>query len=354
MATPAVLVDAPDLERFGVEVLTRLDVPRDDALDTIRAMLRADLRGVHTHGMMLLPIYVPRVRQGGINPRPNVRVIREQGAVALLDDDHGFGHVGATRAMRLAMERAARHGIGAAGVRSANHYGAASAYALLALERGQIGISSCNSAPCMAPTGGASAVLGNNPLAVAIPAGAHPPIVLDMATSTVAGYKIFMAARRGEKIPLGWALDRDGRTTDDPNAAWSGMLTPVGGVKGYGLAVVLEALDALLTGAAFGVDVPWAEPHQSEQLGFFFLAIDVAAFMPLAEFTARVDAFADQIKASRLAPGSSGVFLPGELEHALQQERLERGIPFEGFVWDTLTALAAELRVAPPSTRPAA
>ena len=353
MSAPAATatVDARDLEQFGIEALTKLGVPEADARDTVAAMMLADLRGVHTHGMMLLPVYVPRIQQGGINPRPDVRVVQQRGAVAVLDADRGLGHVAASRAMRLAMDRAAEYGIGAMGVRNANHYGAASSYALMAIERGMIGLSTCNTVIAMPATGGASPVIGNNPLAVAVPGGQRPPIVLDMATSTVAGYKLFIAMQRGEKIPLGWALDKDGNPTDDPKLGWDGMLTPIGGVKGYGLAVILEVLNGLLTGALFGTDLPWAKDHQSENLGFFFLAIDVAAFMPRDQFAARVDAFAEQIKASKLAPDSPGVFLPGELEWAKYQERRERGIPFEGFVWDRLTTVASELGVPLPARR---
>jgi len=351
MSIPQIALDAADLERFGAEAYARAGVPEEDARIAAGCLVRADLRGVHTHGNHLLPWYVARLRQGGLNPRPAMRVVRESDALLLLDADAAIGHLAATRAMERAIERARRMGVGAVGVRNANHLGAASMYAMMALEHGQIGLASSNTVSALPPSGGLTPSVGNNPLSVAVPAGRYPPIVLDMATSTVAGLKLILAARRGEKIPLGWALDKLGNPTDDPNA-WleGGTLTPFGGVKGYGLALVLEVLDAVLTGAGFGRDLPASENDftQPERVGFFLLAVDVAAFLPLEQFTRRVDAFVEQLKGAKPAPGSAGVLLPGEIEHGLREARLRTGIPFEPRIVGELNHLADDLGIRRP------
>jgi LDH2 family malate/lactate/ureidoglycolate dehydrogenase len=349
LARPNVLVRPADLERFCGDVLAQVGLAREDAACAATAMVEADLRGVHTHGAALLPSYVSKLRANGINPRPRVRTLRETASTVLQDGDHGLGHVLASRAMVLAMERAAVTGIAAVGVRNASHFGAAASYSMLALRRQQIGIASCNTVACMPPPGGVAPRLGNNPISVAVPAGRHAPIVLDMALSTVAWGKIAQAARRGEKIPLGWALDLNGNPTTDPMEGMRGLLIPAGGVKGYGLAVVVEALAGVLTGARFGTDVPHPDQvDHPEMIGFFLAAVDVRAFTPLDTFIGRVDALVDQIKSATPAPEATGIFLPGELEHFTKERHLEHGIALDSDIWEDLRALAASVAVAPP------
>jgi LDH2 family malate/lactate/ureidoglycolate dehydrogenase len=348
-AVSHVVVRSAELQRFCADVFVRVGVTPADATIAATVIVEADLRGVHTRGTVLLPSYVSKLRAGGINPRPRPHTVRETTSTVLVDGDHGLGHVLAGHAMALAMARAAATGIAAVGVRNASHFGAAASYSMLAVQSRQIGIAMCNTVACMPPNGGLSPVIGNNPISVAVPAGQYPPIVLDMALSTVAWGKIAQAARRGEKIPFGWALDRSGVPTNDPIAGMQGLLLPMGGVKGFGLAVVVEALAGVLTGAGFGSDIPLPDqPDRPELVGFFLAAIDIAAFMPVDEFTARVDALASQVKAATPLPDGPGIFLPGELEHLTRQRQLTEGILLDSLIWQDLGALAKALALALP------
>lgn len=229
---PPVLVRAVELERFCTDVLTQHGVLLDDAIIAARAIVEADLRGVHTHGTMLLPSYASKLRSGGINPRPETRTLRETASTVVLDAGNGFGHVIATRAMELAMDRAATAGIAAVGVRNASHFGAAASYSMLAPHRGQIGVATCNTVACMPPTGGLSPRLGNNPISVAVPTRRYPPIVLDMALSTVARGKARTRSAPGRKdtVRLGAGSQRQAHRR--PHRGNAGAIDPSGRSEG--------------------------------------------------------------------------------------------------------------------------
>jgi LDH2 family malate/lactate/ureidoglycolate dehydrogenase len=265
----------------------------------------------------------------------------DAGPRALVDGDGGMGQVAADRAMRLAVELAEEHGIGAVGLRNSRHCGAMAYWAIQALAADCIGFATTNAGLNMAPTGGRDRIVGNNPLAIAVPTNRPWPMVLDMATSVVAGGKLDVAAIRGQKIPLGWATDAEGRPTDDPVVARKGLLLPVGGPKGYGLAVMLDVLAGVLTGARFGGGLG---PSGSGQ---FFLAIQVAGFLPVSEFKARMDEVIDQIHTSTLAPGAERIFVPGEIEYEQSQRRRQTGLPLEAPIVQSLDQLAHEVGATP-------
>jgi LDH2 family malate/lactate/ureidoglycolate dehydrogenase len=299
------------------------------------SLVQADLRGVSSHGVQRVPGYVAGLRKGSINPRPSLAVVVDEGSRAVVDGDNGMGQVGANRAMGLAVERSREHGIGAVGIRRSMHCGAMAYWALQSVAVDCIGIATTNAGLNMAPTGGRDRIVGNNPIAIAVPTNREWPMVLDMATSVVAGGKLDMAAIRGQKIPYGWATDRDGVPTDDPAVARKGLLLPVGGPKGYGLALMLDVLAGVLTGARFGGGLG---PDGSGQ---FFISLKVDGFMPVAEFKQRMDDVIDQIHGSALAEGNTRIFVPGEIEDLTARERTIRGIPLERAIVRDLNGLLA-------------
>jgi LDH2 family malate/lactate/ureidoglycolate dehydrogenase len=241
----------------------------------------------------------------------------------LLDADMGLGHVVVCRAMELAIRRAREYGTGTVVVRRAGHCGALAYYTQLAANSGCLGYAATNGGPSMIPPGGREKVCGLNPLSWAAPTSRPWSINLDMATSVVAGSKLLMAKERGEQIPLGWALDPDGNPTTDPELGFRGGLLPLGGPKGYGLSVMLDVMTGVLSGGRFGVGLGASGSAE------FLQAIDIEHFMPLAEFRARTEELIAQIKGSALAPGSKGIFFPGEIEHNLKEERLANGLPLD-------------------------
>jgi LDH2 family malate/lactate/ureidoglycolate dehydrogenase len=340
------LVQAEPLKRYVVAVAERLGLPAGDAAVVAETLVEADLRGVHTHGVNALTGYARRLRGGGANPRPNVRVVRESAAVAVVDGDAGLGQVVAHFAMARAIERARQSGIGAVAAGNSSHFGAAAYYAAMALDHGMIGFATTSAGNRIAPIGGRTPVVGNNPLAWAIPAGRERSILLDMAQSVVAAGKLGMAARKGERIPLGWALDREGRPTDDPAAGAAGLLVPIGGPKGFGLAVVMDVLSGALAGAALGRDL--ARTHQADRpsrLGHFFMAIDVGQFQPIEEFRDRIDRMIADVHAAEPSEPGTRLYLPGEIEWLAKEERLVRGIPLLTSIVDDLRRLAGELEL---------
>lgn len=261
-------------------------------------MLYADLRGIDSHGVSTLTLYDEFRRSGKLTLRPQVRVVRETPVTALLDGDGGLGHLPSQRAMRLAIEKAAKCGVGVVSVRNSNHFGAAGAYAMMAPERGLIGFVTCATwRPGIVPTFGADAMLGTNPIAFAAPGKAGPPFCLDMATSTVAFNKVKLAAWHGKELRPGWAMDADGQPLTDAAAAVKSIrLTPLGGLpemsshKGYGLATMVEVLSTTLSGSFFAATRPQEHPDAPRHnVGHFFLALDPKAFTDEGEFESGLD-----------------------------------------------------------------
>jgi LDH2 family malate/lactate/ureidoglycolate dehydrogenase len=312
-------------------MLCAVGVSETDAATVATALVDADRSGISSHGTLLAPLYVDRILHGSVAADATPTVVRDLGAIVVLDAKHSLGHTSADAAMALAVEKAKQFGIGAVTVRHAFHFGAADRYVESAANAGLIGIAASNTRPLMPAPGGARAVIGNNPLAIGIPRGdpgaVADPIIVDLAMSEVALGKIRVAASAGERIPEGWATDSLGETTTDPVEAIAGMLLPMGGPKGYGLAIVVEMLTGVLGGGAFGPDVKglYADPAIPYDCSFFFLAIDPSFFdadspadsadspdSPAKSFAGRADALARWIESSPTAPGIDRVFLPGQ------------------------------------------
>ncbi len=346
-------VRAEDLQRFVAAVLDRSGVPPADAALIAEAMVEADLRGIHSHGAHFLPPYSHGLRNGELNPRPRVRRVGGRGAVAVLDGDNGLGHVVAAKAIDLAVELAGEHGIGAVAARSSNHFGIAAFYAMRALRQGLIGMITTNGPAVLAPWGGASVTLCNNPVAWAIPADRHGQVVLDMACSVAAREKVRLAARLGEALPEGWGADATGTPTRSPQDVLDGgFLLPIGGPKGYGLALVHEILAGLLPGAVWSVDVSRRllgslDMHDRWGNGHFALALDPEAFAANGQFRRQVDRLVDTLKSAKRAPGVDEILVPGEIEDRKRTDALSAGIRMPASIVDELNALAGELRLNP-------
>lgn len=321
------------------------------------SLVSADMRGVTSHGSMLVPMYVERLQKNSVSTRSDAEVVVDHGAIAVLDAQHAFGQLSGDQAMAMAVRKARVHGIGAVAVRNAFHFGGAFRFVQAVADQGCIGIAASNTRPLMPAPGGAVAVVGNNPVAVGVPVTQGPPIVLDMALSEAALGKIRLAAQEGREIPATWATDAEGTPTTDPAAALAGLLLPMAGHKGYGLALVVDLLTGVLSGGGFGNDVKglYADTTQPNNCAHFFLALDIAAFADVEEFRARASRLSADVLASPTAPGVERTLLPGQLEAERYAAAERDGVLLDASVLEALlsTARSLGLDVAHPSPAPA-
>jgi LDH2 family malate/lactate/ureidoglycolate dehydrogenase len=337
------------LEAFVVHCFTALGVPDTDARQVAGLMVEADLLGHDTHGVFRLRQYVNRLKGGGCNARAQVKLLRETAATALVDGDDGLGHLAMHRATELAIEKARTAGIGWVGVRRGNHAGPAALYVRPQAAAGMIGIAAAvGSANHVAPYGGTDLLLGTNPIAVAAPSGGAAPFVLDMATTVAAVGKIKVLAQRGELMPEGWMVGRDGRPLTDPNRRDEGFLLPIGGPKGYGLSLAIGLLAGVLNGAAFGSDVVdfTNDTTSPTNTGQFVAAIDIAAFGDLDAFTATASRVFAELRASPPLPGHDPVRIPGDGRNEARARRLARGLELHPNLRRELDKIAGELGIA--------
>ena len=343
------LVQIEDLRHCLIAAFERLELPRKDAEQVAEVLLDSQLRGHESHGVHLLGFLADAYRSG-MNPQPRIRVLRETEGALLLDGDRSHV-VGAVRAMRWCIERAReRKGMAVAGVRNSQLI-VPGFYARMAAEAGLIGFVCANAIPMVAPPGGRTPTFGTNPFAYAIPAGRYPPVVLDVATTTGAAFKVRLAAQQGRPVPEGMILDREGHPTTDPNEfIQGGLMAPLGSPaaphKGFGLALVFDALAGVLTGAPFARELP-SEPATAGNT--FCWALDVETFLPREEFLARMEAQINQVKAGERLAGVDELFVPGERSHRRYQGLTTRGtVPLTATTWEALTKACASLSIAPP------
>jgi LDH2 family malate/lactate/ureidoglycolate dehydrogenase len=326
------------------DILTAVKVPDGEARLVAAALATAEARGMASHGVIRLPVYADRIRRGGIKPGHSGIVLKETASTLLLDGEDGLGAVLAARGMTEAVARAQSTGVGMVGIRRSNHFGEAGYFVRSAVEAGMIGLLTTNGSPNMPPWGGTDKLFGTLPLAVGIPAGRHPAVVLDIALGVVSKGKILVAARGGAKIPLGWGVDSTGAVTDDPNKVLDGGWTqPIGGHKGSGMIMVLEVLTGILTGSGIvdAIGDLYEDPERPQNLGHFAAAIDIGSFIPLESFKQGVDHLIDLVKASPLAPGHDEILVPGEREHRLELKAKETGIHLDQETRRQLRDLAA-------------
>jgi uncharacterized oxidoreductase len=335
-------VPAERLHRIGVALLVAAGAPPNEAEIVMRHSIDANLAGHDSHGIIQIPTYIDRIQVGHIVPGVPWKIVQESPTTTVIDGFWGFGYVVSEYAMQLTIDKARQASVAATTVFRQGHIGRLASYSLMAAQADMIGLITADSgraAKQVAPFGGRDARLGTNPLSIAVPSNLDGPLFLDMATSAVAAGKISLAVSRGETIPVGWIVDRDGQPTTDPNQLKAGgALLPLGGNEGYkgsGLAAIVEILCGLLTGLGFGQD-----PTGRHNDGCFMAVFNVAAFRPLAEFKQEVTDFARYLKATPPSAGSSGVFYPGEIEYVREQERRQSGIEVETATWQKLQSLA--------------
>jgi len=352
---PAAATDMPRVEASGLaafvqRALAAAGLPARDAAQVAELMVEADLRGSDTHGVIRLPLYVRRLEAGGINKQPSIRLVQDKPSAGLVDGDNGMGHLVMRFVAQTAIEKARRTGVGWVGARMSNHAGPAALYAMMPLAHDMIGVylavGSNNHLP---PWGARENLLGTNPIAVAIPASREPPVVLDMAPTVAAFGKVRLKAQRGEEMPVGWMIDRDGKPLTDARRADEGFLLPIGDYKGYGLSLIIGLLAGTLNGAAFGKDVIdfVKEPGKTANTGHAVVALSIAAFAPVEAFKHQVDVAVRTMRAAERLPGIERIWLPGERSNRTRLERAKSGVPMPKPLRESLDATARDLGIAP-------
>jgi LDH2 family malate/lactate/ureidoglycolate dehydrogenase len=331
------------LEAFARTALTAQGAPEAAAATVATVLVRTEARGVTSHGVRLLPGYLRQLAAGGVRAGAEVRVDDGGGVSAVVDGGSGFGMVVATRATEVAIEKASANGMALVVARASNHLGASGHYALQCAEAGLIGLVFTNAPPVMKVTGSRGAVLGNNPIAYGIPRSGAFPIVFDVALSVAAGGRVRLAAELGETVPEGWFVDADGRPSRDPKEYLrGGALVPLADHKGYGLALLVECLAGVLSGAATGSDIGnWArDPATPTDTGHAFLVIKPDLFT--GSFGPRLDHLTEAVTGAPRADGVDRILLPGELEFGREQRAREHGIPLAAATWDSLLDVAPD------------
>ena len=337
-------ISSASAEAFATAILISYKVPADRADLIASALVLADLRGVDTHGINRLAGYVARIDAGVLQPAPELAFATKTPVMALLDAKNTFGFVAGTLAVDKCIEMATTYGIGMVAVRHSNHYGMGATYVLRAVQRGFACFAYTNASKAMPPWGGAEALLGTSPFAVGVPGGKEGDFVLDMSPCVAARGKIRKAARRGESIPEGYALDRDGRPTTDPTAALDGVVLPIGGPKGSGLAMMMDIFSGVMSGSAFagGVNDQYKNLEEPQNVGHWFLVFRPEVFLDggMEEFRQRMDILLHTVKESKKANGFEKIYISGETESRMEERRRAEGIPFARTEIDTMHELA--------------
>jgi LDH2 family malate/lactate/ureidoglycolate dehydrogenase len=348
--TATIRVSQEKLEKFIYEAFLKTGMPEADARTMGALMAEADLQGSDGHGVIRMVPYITRFKGGGVNLTPNIRVVKEKAAMALIDGDNGMGHLVMKQATELAIKKAKTAGVAWVGSVHSNHAGPASLYARMPLAHDMIGLYfAVGNANHLPPWGGLSMLLSTNPIACAIPAMHEAPVILDMATTVTSYGKVKAKRQRGEMMPEGWMINRDGTPLLDPQHADDGLLLPIGGYKGYGLALIVGLLAGTLQGAAMGKDVVDFNKDSvtPTNTGQAILVINLEAFGEVSVFKSAVDTLVQDIRASERLPGVDRVWLPGEQSHARRQAYGEHGIPVANALVTELEALAQDLGVEP-------
>ncbi len=350
----AILFSPQHLREFTTRVFEYFEIPHEDAVLAADVLAYSDEHGIDSHGVARLKTYVDLLKIKRINPRPEIKIIREKASVATIDGDNGLGLVVGPKCMEIAMQKAKECGSGWISVCHTNHYGAAGYYPVMALKEDMIGLSMTNTTKGVAPFLGAEKMLGTNPIAIAFPGFKEPPILIDFASSAVSYGKIEIAKRKGEKVPTGWCIDKDGYPTNDPaDMMEGGALLPLGsdqngsGHKGYCLASMVDILSAVLSGANWGpfatpfaIHVAPAAREVGKGIGHFFGAFDIEGFRDKTEFKKEIDEWIRTMRSTKPQPGIEEVLIPGDPERRAYQKRIREGIPLHTEVVASLEAIA--------------
>jgi LDH2 family malate/lactate/ureidoglycolate dehydrogenase len=349
-ATGSQRVTPTQLETFIASAFAAVGISAAEAQSIAQLMARADVNGSEGHGVFRLPQYIRRIKGGAVNIKPNIRVEREAAGMALVNGDNGMGHLVMRFATEKAIAKAKTAGVAWVGAKWSNHAGPASLYASMPVAHNMIGlylaVGNANHLPAW---GGLDMLLSTNPIAIALPGEQEASVILDMATTVAAYGKVKTKAQRGEMMPEGWMMDRQGKPLTDPTRANEGFLLPIGGYKGYGLALMFGLLAGTLNGAAMGRDVVDfnADDVTPTNTGHCIVAINIEAFQPVAEFKQSVDALVRDLRNSERLPGVDHIHIPGEGSHAARADRVKNGVPMPPSLMAALDTLAAELGIAP-------
>ena len=351
------LISFADLKSFCKQVYQRVGVPDDEADIVADLLVRADLRGVETHGVTRLPIYIQRLQKGYVRAECKMTIVREKGATAFIEAHGSMGHVVSYKAMEMAIQKAMEFGMGWVSVKDSGHFGVAGLFPMMALEKDFIGYVVTNSAPMVAPYGGRERILGNNPLSFAFPADRYPAIVLDMSISVVSSGKLILCRKKGEKIPLGWAYDKNGLPTEDPYEGYEGggSLAAIGEYKGYGMILAHEMLTSVLTGGKWTQYIK--SLYEEDKTGIqgtchSFMAINPDCFIGREKFKKDMDQYIQTIKESRKAKNATEILMPGEPECRTETKRLKEGIPLAPNTVKELIALGESFGISLPIMNP--
>lgn len=342
-----VLIQKNELERFVQRIFSKVGLDEAQAQTIARHLVLANLRGIDSHGVTRVGIYSKRIELGLTNKESEVQLERETASSALVDARNTSGIVAATTGIKLAVQKAKATGVGVVGIKNSNHCGMLADYTQYAAENDCISIATTNAPPNMAPWGGKERYFGTNPFSYSIPAGEEIDIVFDMATSVVARGKIINAEKNNQQIPLGWAISKDGKPTTDPSEALDGLVLPVGGPKGYGIAMLVDVLSGLFTGALNG---PWIRDlyrdfTEPQNVGQFFMVMRADLFQPLEVFKSRMDQAIQEIRAIPTMEGVDRIYLPGEIERLTMLERERNGIPLSPQIVNELVEVAEKYSV---------
>jgi LDH2 family malate/lactate/ureidoglycolate dehydrogenase len=339
------------LRDFCHRAYMKAGVPEDEAEIVADLLARSDLRGVETHGVMRLPIYIERLEKDYVRKKCLFEILKQKGATVYVTAHGSQGHIVAYKAMQLAIDLAEAHGVSFISVKDSGHFGVAGFFPMMASKRDLIGYVCSNSAPMMAPYGGRERIIGNNPLSYAFPADQHEPVVVDFSCSVVASGRLILMRKKGEKIPLGWAVDKDGLPTEDPYEGYEGggSLAPVGAHKGYGLTLAHEILTAILTGGKITRNI--RSLYEVDESGIqgtchSFMIIDPDCFIGRNEFKKSIDTYIDGIKKSGKRKGVDEIFIPGEIESKTEMKRSSEGILLSEATANGLMSLGKRLNLA--------
>jgi LDH2 family malate/lactate/ureidoglycolate dehydrogenase len=340
-----VKVSAKEAQDFCAECFEKYGVPMADAESIADSLVMANLRGVDSHGIIRIPYYIEGIHKGFVQRSSDVRTIEDSPSMSMLDGGNGLGIPVATKATDLAIDKAKATGVGVVGVRNLGHAGMLAYYMKKVVEQGFIGFTCVNAPAVMIPWGGKENMFGTNPLCIGFPMDKGNPVILDMATSGIARFKITVAARRDKEIPEGVALDKHGKPTTDAKEALEGFMLPFGGYKGYGLVLAVEVLSSALLG---GLQGKYIEKHPSTQGGFFITVIDIRRLRDYEEYKKDMAHLIGNVKSCPPMDGFTEVLIPGEPEDREAEKRASDGIPIEDTTWSELVSLAKELNIKPP------
>lgn len=341
------IVDYKDLECYTSEIFNCVGMSEEDANFQAKSLVTTNLWGVDSHGVMRVPIYAQRLESKAINPKPDMKIIKGNNAFEVMEGDNGAGAIVAKKAMERAIELAKKYNVGVVGVRNSNHFGAAALYSKLATDAGMVGIAMTNVKPLIVAPGASKPVAGNNPFAIGIPTFGDFPFMLDMSLSVVAGGKLSLAIKKGEKIPTHWATDKNGKPTDDPKEAFEGFLLPMGGFKGLGLSYAIDMLSGVLTGGFFSHQIKsmYENPEDPSLTSHMMIVINPECIISKEELKERMDEYIQNLKNTPVWDENGELYLPGELEYLKSVQRKEEGINLPKKIYEDLMQWGNKLGV---------